>query len=83
MRWWSRFDSDIVSRALYLLTTARAAGMGHTRMMGITRVMSVREMMAALTSAYPVDGPNGYHCPLAYPKKLITLQFETVYATYD
>jgi hypothetical protein len=57
--------------------------MGHTRMMGITRVMSVREMMAALTSAYPVDGPNGYHCPLAYPKKLITLQFETVYATYD
>ncbi|KAK8861302.1 hypothetical protein IAR55_002121 [Kwoniella newhampshirensis] len=33
--------------------------------------------------AYPVDGTNGYRCPPAFPKKFITLQFETVFATYD
>ncbi|WWD16795.1 hypothetical protein CI109_101227 [Kwoniella shandongensis] len=33
--------------------------------------------------AYPTDGTNGYRCPDAFPKKFITLQFETVFATYD
>ncbi|WVW79681.1 hypothetical protein I302_101651 [Kwoniella bestiolae CBS 10118] len=32
--------------------------------------------------AYPEDGTNGYRCPAAFPKKFITLQFETVFATY-
>ncbi|WVQ63031.1 uncharacterized protein L199_001182 [Kwoniella botswanensis] len=32
--------------------------------------------------AYPEDGTNGYTCPSAFPKKFITLQFETVFATY-
>ncbi|WWC87576.1 uncharacterized protein L201_002466 [Kwoniella dendrophila CBS 6074] len=30
--------------------------------------------------AYPVDGTNGNKCPDAFPKKFITLQFETVFA---
>ncbi|WRT65391.1 uncharacterized protein IL334_002334 [Kwoniella shivajii] len=32
--------------------------------------------------AYPTDGTNGNVCPKAFPKKFITLQFETVFATY-
>ncbi|WVQ83503.1 hypothetical protein IAT38_005644 [Cryptococcus sp. DSM 104549] len=33
--------------------------------------------------SYPTDNTNGYHCPDAFPKKFITLQFETVFAVYD
>jgi hypothetical protein len=32
---------------------------------------------------YPSDGTNGYQCPTAFPKKFITIQFETVFAVYD
>ncbi|WWC68936.1 uncharacterized protein I206_102872 [Kwoniella pini CBS 10737] len=31
---------------------------------------------------YPSDGTNGNKCPTDFPKKFITLQFETVFATY-
>ncbi|KAK4690024.1 hypothetical protein P7C73_g77, partial [Tremellales sp. Uapishka_1] len=33
--------------------------------------------------AYPTDGSNGYHCPAAFPKKFITVQFETVFQVYN
>ena len=26
---------------------------------------------------YPIDAPNGHVCPLDYPRKLMTVQFET------
>ncbi|ODN72817.1 hypothetical protein L202_08250 [Cryptococcus amylolentus CBS 6039] len=32
---------------------------------------------------YPTDDTNGYYCPSDFPKKFITLQFETVFAVYD
>ncbi|OCF42518.1 hypothetical protein I317_03634 [Kwoniella heveanensis CBS 569] len=32
--------------------------------------------------AYPTDGTNGYYCPDGEFHKFITLQFETVFATY-
>ncbi|WVF66735.1 hypothetical protein IAT40_001477 [Kwoniella sp. CBS 6097] len=32
--------------------------------------------------AYPTDATNGHYCPKAFPRKFITLQFETVFATY-
>ncbi|WVR04101.1 hypothetical protein IAU60_001100 [Kwoniella sp. DSM 27419] len=31
---------------------------------------------------YPTDGTNGHKCPKDFPKKFITIQFETVFATY-
>ncbi|OWZ26639.1 hypothetical protein C356_06876 [Cryptococcus neoformans c45] len=33
--------------------------------------------------AYPTDDTNGYYCPPDFPKKFITVQFETVFAVYD
>jgi hypothetical protein len=38
--------------------------------------------LPVLIPAYPTDGPNGYTCPSSYPKKFITIQFETVFAVY-
>lgn len=31
--------------------------------------------------AVPLDGINGYFCPPQFPKKFITLRFETTFAT--